>query len=56
MTQTLQAALMALPRPLDLWLVNFSGRSGDLDQQNCEKSEDSVEKVPGYRFRRYRCS
>ena len=56
----LEEALMQLPRPLDLWLLNFQQVpeppvSQFLEQQNCT-SETKNLYTDGYRYRLYRCA
>ncbi|NEQ07619.1 MAG: glycosyltransferase [Moorea sp. SIO4E2] len=53
-TETLQKTVAQLPKPLELWVVNFSA-SVELKAQGCIKDKQSISKVPGYRFRRYSC-
>lgn len=53
-TETLQKTVAQLPKPLELWVVNFSA-SVELKAQGCIKDKQSISKVPGYRFRRYYC-
>jgi uncharacterized membrane protein len=53
---TLQQTLAQLPRPLDLWLVNFKAPV-DRDTPNCYAEEDSQYEswVDGYSAQLYRC-
>lgn len=53
---TLQQALAQLPRPLDLWLVNFKSPI-ERDTPNCYAEEDSQYEswVDGYSAQLYRC-
>jgi uncharacterized membrane protein len=53
-TLTLQEAVAGLPRPLDVWLVNFHA-GVDLQQQNCFAASESLPKLDSYRYRLYRC-
>lgn len=53
-TLTLQQAVAGLPRPLDVWLVNFHA-GVDLQQQNCFALSQSLPKLDSYRYRVYRC-
>ncbi|NET35970.1 MAG: glycosyltransferase [Cyanothece sp. SIO1E1] len=56
----LERALIALPRPFDLWLVNFQPSPQEaplaplLDQQHCRVGSKRLA-VDGYRYQRYRC-
>ncbi|MFM7428257.1 MAG: phospholipid carrier-dependent glycosyltransferase [Elainella sp.] len=57
---TLRRTLNQLPRPLDLWLLNFQTVPNSLveellEQQNCE-AEGKSRSVDGYRYRHYRCT
>lgn len=54
-TQTLQQTLDKLPKPLELWVVNFSA-SVKIKAQGCIKDKKSIARVAGYRYRRYHCS
>ena len=54
-TQTLQQTLDKLPKPLELWVVNFSA-SVKIKAQGCIKDQKSIARVAGYRYRRYHCS
>jgi uncharacterized membrane protein len=51
---TLQKAVAGLPRPLDVWLVNFHA-GVDLEQQNCFAVSQSLPKLDSYWYRLYRC-
>jgi len=56
---TLIPALANLPRPFDLWLVNFKPISEEaleqtLSQQTC-RVDTKPRRAEGYSFRRYRC-
>jgi uncharacterized membrane protein len=53
-TSTLQETVAKLPRPLDVWLVNFHAPV-DLPQQNCFADSKSLPKLDSYRYRLYRC-
>lgn len=53
-TKTLQKTLSTLPRPLDLWLVNFQATL-DVKSQNCSASSQSLPFVDGYDYQLYRC-
>ena len=52
-TQTLDVTLAQIPRPFQVWLVNFSAPA-NLKAHNCQRA-DLKGKVPGYRYRLYRC-
>lgn len=51
---TLQKTVDKLPRPLDVWLVNFHA-GVDLAQQKCFEFTQSLPKVDSYWYRLYRC-
>jgi uncharacterized membrane protein len=53
-TTTLQETVAGLPRPLDVWLVNFHAKV-KLEQQNCFAVPKSWPKVDSYWYRLYRC-
>jgi uncharacterized membrane protein len=53
-TQTLAQAIAQIPRPFDLWLVNFAAPDR-LETQNCPAVPAYKRKVPGYHFRLYKC-
>jgi len=53
-TTTLQETVAKLPRPLDIWLVNFHGIV-NLNQQNCFPVSQSLPKLDSYWYRLYRC-
>ncbi|MDJ0535118.1 MAG: glycosyltransferase [Xenococcaceae cyanobacterium MO_207.B15] len=53
-TEALNDKIDELPRPLDVWLVNFSA-STDIDEKNCFPDEQFKLKSPGYRHRLYHC-
>ncbi len=51
---TLQEAVAGLPKPLDVWLVDF--RAGvELQQQNCFADSQSLPKLNGYKYKLYHC-
>ncbi len=52
---TLLKTLNQLPRPLDLWLVNFPRGASGLEAQNCFADSQSRPKVNGYKYRLYHC-
>lgn len=53
-TLTLQKTLAGLPRPLNLWLVNFHAPV-ELAAQNCVVQSQSRLMVDGYDYQLYRC-
>ncbi|AOW99268.1 hypothetical protein BJP34_07180 [Moorena producens PAL-8-15-08-1] len=52
--QELQQQLKELPRPLDLWLVNFRTKV-DLDSQQCFREKTSRKWAGQYSYKLYRC-
>ena len=54
-TNNFRQQLDRLPRPLDVWVVNFSAPTG-LEKQNCVADLDYKRRVSGYRYRLYHCS
>lgn len=59
-TVALRQAMNPMPRPLDLWLINFHEVPEEplevfLKQQSCE-AETRTQSVDGYRYRLYRCA
>jgi uncharacterized membrane protein len=60
MTTVLREALEELPRPLNVWLLNFQRPSETelldsfLRKQSC-KSDSDADSVDGYRYQRYQC-
>ncbi|WP_293063851.1 glycosyltransferase family 39 protein [Moorena sp. SIO4A5] len=52
--QQLQQQLKELPRPLDLWLVNFRTKV-DLDSQQCFREKRSRKWAGQYSYKLYRC-
>ncbi|EGJ28748.1 MULTISPECIES: glycosyltransferase family 39 protein [Moorena] len=52
--QQLQQQLKELPRPLDLWLVNFRTKV-DLDSQQCFREKTSGKWAGQYSYKLYRC-
>lgn len=54
-TQTLQQVLAQLPRPLELWVVNFSAPTDRLDANHCIADPDFRRKTSGYYYRLYHC-
>jgi uncharacterized membrane protein len=53
-TITLQEAVAKLPRPLDVWLVNFHA-GVHLTEQQCFASPRRLPKIDSYWYRLYRC-
>ena len=53
-TRNLYRNLALLPRPLDIWLVNFAAPD-ELEQNGCRADEYFKRKSPGYRYRLYHC-
>jgi uncharacterized membrane protein len=56
---TLQKALQAAPRPLDVWRVNFRSQANALShailtQENCVPATE-LASIDGYRYQRYTC-
>jgi uncharacterized membrane protein len=51
-TAALQQTLKALPRPLDLWLVNFYA---PVEVNNCVADPQSLPHVDGYNYQLYHC-
>ncbi|NEP61094.1 MAG: glycosyltransferase [Symploca sp. SIO2G7] len=54
-SNTLQQALAQLPRPLDLWLVNFKAPVGELPNCFHQEAIQSKISVDGYTTQLYRC-
>jgi uncharacterized membrane protein len=53
-TTHLHQQIDRLPRPLDVWIVNFSAPA-ELETKNCAIDRDFTDRVPGYRYRLYHC-
>jgi uncharacterized membrane protein len=53
-TITLQETVAQLPRPLDVWLVNFHA-DVELTQQHCFPVSQRLPKLDSYWYRLYRC-
>ena len=51
-TATLQKTLKALPRPLDLWLVNFYA---PVEITNCITKPQQSQPIDGYNYQSYHC-
>ena len=54
-TQILIDAISDIPRPFQLWLVNFSP-SENIKDQGCETKDAEPRKAKGYRYRLYNCN
>ncbi len=54
-TEKFAQQLDTFPRPLNVWVVNFSAPTG-LEGQNCQADLAYKRKVAGYRFRLYHCT
>lgn len=54
-TRTLHQTLTQLPRPLDLWTIDFTAPV-EPENQNCVLESRKQPKVAGYRYRLYHCS
>ncbi|VEP17837.1 conserved membrane hypothetical protein [Hyella patelloides LEGE 07179] len=53
-TNNFHQQLTQLPRPLDVWVVNFSAPTG-LESQNCVADLAYKRRVSGYRYRLFHC-
>ncbi|WP_449417330.1 glycosyltransferase family 39 protein [Phormidium nigroviride] len=53
-TDALHKALAQMPKPLDLWTINFTA-SVDEKGQNCVVDSVSQPKIAGYKYRLYHC-
>lgn len=53
-TNTLYRTLAQMPRPLKLWVVNFSAHV-ELEAQKCIPDPQGKAKVSGYKYRLYHC-
>lgn len=54
-TSALQNTLKTLPRPFDLWLVNFNANEPE-EVKNCVANTKSLPAVNGYEYKLYHCS
>lgn len=54
-TSALQNTLNTLPRPFDLWLVNFNANEPE-EVKNCVADTKSLPAVNGYEYKLYHCS
>lgn len=54
-TPLFQEMLAAVPRPLEVWLVNFQG-TPDLSHQRCSLDQNlRTQRIDGYKYQRYWC-
>ena len=53
-TDALHKTLAQMPKPLDLWTINFTA-SVDEKGQNCVVDSQSQPKIAGYKYRLYHC-
>ncbi|MGK7937808.1 MAG: hypothetical protein AB4206_18750 [Xenococcaceae cyanobacterium] len=53
-TQVLYQELAKMPRPFQLWVVNFS-TAMELEKQNCTTQDDRERRAKGYRYQLYSC-
>jgi uncharacterized membrane protein len=53
-TNNFHQQLANLPRPLNVWVVNFSVSTG-LEEQNCVADLEYKRRVAGYRYRLFHC-
>ena len=53
-TQVVEKAVDTMPRPFQLWVVNFSAPI-QLETQNCTTQDERKRKATGYRYRLYSC-
>ena len=54
-SNTLQNALKTLPRPFDLWLVNFHAAEPEAIK-NCVSDTQTLPPVNGYKYKIYHCN
>ncbi|OCR01958.1 hypothetical protein BCD67_05615 [Oscillatoriales cyanobacterium USR001] len=54
-TDALHKTLAEMPKPLDLWTINFTA-SVDEKGQNCVVDSQSQPKIAGYKYKLYHCS
>ncbi|TBR58751.1 glycosyltransferase [Westiellopsis prolifica IICB1] len=54
-SNTLQKTLEKLPRPLDLWLVNFRAAEPEA-VKNCVKHSQTLPAINGYEYKLYHCN
>ena len=53
-TDALHKTLAQIPKPLDLWTINFTASVGEKGQ-NCVVDSQSQPKIAGYKYRLYHC-
>ena len=53
-TQVLYQELANMPRPFQLWVVNFPAPM-ELEKQNCTTQDDRKRRATGYRYQLYSC-
>jgi len=51
----LKNTLAQLPRPLDLWIVNFPRAISELASQNCVADSQRKPKINGYKYKLFHC-
>jgi len=54
-TQTLDRSIAQLPRPFDLWLINFHAPAQP-EAQSCRLDANPPQHINGYEYRLYHCS
>jgi len=54
-TETLNRSIVQLPKPFDVWLVNFHAEEMSDDLQCEEFDDDEFPEINGYRYNGYRC-
>ncbi|MDF0553255.1 hypothetical protein [Kamptonema sp. UHCC 0994] len=54
-TDALHKTLAQMPKPLDLWTINFTA-SVEEKRQNCVVDSQSQPKISGYKYKLYHCS
>jgi uncharacterized membrane protein len=54
-TIALKNTLSQLPRPLDLWIVNFPRATSELETQNCVADSQRRPKTNGFKYKLYHC-
>lgn len=54
-TIALNNTLSQLPRPLDVWVVNFPRAISELETQNCAADTQRRPKVNGFKYKLYHC-
>lgn len=53
-TDALHKTLAQIPKPLDLWTINFTASVGE-KEQNCVVDSEFQPKIAGYKYRLYHC-